>query len=219
MKTFAKRSMASLSLIAVLAAVPAPVGAEVGGTVTRELPEPILISAEAARPHWVGHWAEQDLMDLLEFGLASTRLVDDVRVTPDGAIQVSDAALFLLQMGSFPIAADRNVIDQAVEQGLIEAEEIADANGAVTREQFARWTARAMGLQMLAEYARIYMTTSFVDDDQLDAQYRNAVAILQEQGVIAGDGTSHFAPKRAITYAEACRILYNVRVKVEAAQE
>lgn len=213
------RSITGLTLLTLCAGLGGIASAEVGGTITRSL-QPVLINAPVVKSAWLGHWSEPALASLIERGLLSTRYLDDQRQTPETQVTVAEAAHLLLAIGRFPMAADRNVIDQAVEHGIIQAadfaEEKVDAEAVISREQFALWTARATGQKMMAEFARIYMTPDFADVDAIGAPYRNAVALLQGQSILAGDGASNFAPQRTLSLAEGVQILYNTHAALDA---
>lgn len=214
-----KRSITGLTLLTLSVGLSGIASAEVGGTITRSL-QPVPINAPVAKSAWQGHWSEPTLASLIERGLLSTRYLDDQRQSPERQVTVAEAAHLLLAIGQLPVAADRSVVDQAIAYEVIQAADFADekveAGAVISREQFALWTARATGQKMMAEYARIYMTPEFADVDAIGARYRNAVALLQQQGILAGDTDSQFAPQRTLSLAEGVQILYNTHAALDA---
>lgn len=217
MNNLLKHSAAGLAALSLLASFATTASAQVGGTITRDL-KPVPISAPLSA--WEGHWAAPTMTDLMAENVLSSRFVADTRLAPETSATVATAAEFLLKIGQFPIAADRNVVDEAVEKELILPtdfkDEKVDPNATVSRELFVLWTARATGQKMMAEYAMIYMTPNFADVDQIGGRYRNAVALMQRQGIIRGEENSAFAPQRAITLAESVQILHNALERAEA---
>lgn len=215
-----KHSVAGFTLLALLSGMGGMASAQVGGTITRSV-APILISAPLTPAAWNGHWAEKTVTNLIAQGLLGTHLIAKNQ-TPETQVTVATAADLLLTIGRYPVAADRNVIDQAVELGVIQPSDFADgqidAQAPVSRERFALWTARATGQKMMAEYAMIYMTPNFKDVDQIGAKFRNAVALLQNQGILAGDENALFTPQRTLTLAEGAQILANTRAVLNAQQ-
>lgn len=100
----------------------------------------------------------------------------------------------------------------ALQNGIILPEELAtlqNVRGSVPRELFALWAARAMGYGRVAKMeAKIAM--DFIDADQIDAKYQNAVALLSGLGVVSPDFNNRFNPKLSLTRAEAAKILFAV---------
>jgi hypothetical protein len=77
----------------------------------------------------------------------------------------------------------------------------------ITREAFARLVVVALGYDRIAEMKnQIWMP--FVDQAQIDPGARNAVAVLNGLGVIRGTPEGYFLPRKALTRAEAARILF-----------
>lgn len=219
MNKLLKHSVAGLTLFTLVAGMGGVASAQVGGTITRTA-QPVPINAPVTISPWAGHWSEPSLTSLIERGLLSTRFVDDQRQRPETQVTVATAAELLLGIGRFPMMADRNVVDQAVEHEVILAADFADGKidpaAVVSRELFAVWTARATGQKMMAEYAKIYMTPDFADADETDGRYRNAIALLQTQGIFKGNGNDLFAPKRALTLAEGVQVVYNTHAALDA---
>lgn len=217
MNRLIKRSVAGLSLLTLVAGTAGMAGAEVGGTITRTM-QPVPINAPLNQ--WHGHWSEPALANLIERGLLGSRYVEDKRQTPEAQVTLAAAADLLLSIGRFPVAMDRNVIDEAVERGLIQATDFADEKidpaVPVSRELFALWTARATGQMMMAEMAMIYMTPDLADADAIHGRYRNAVALLQEQGILAGNPDRQFLPQQTLTLAEGVQILANTQTALKA---
>lgn len=220
MNRLVKHSVAGLSLLTLVAGTGGIAAAQVGGTITRSL-QPVPISAPL-KTAWTGHWSEQALASLSGRGLIANYYLADQSRTPGTQVTLATAADLLLAIGRFPVAADRNVIDQAVELKVIQptdfAEERLDPTAPVSRELFALWTARATGQRMMAEYAMIYMTPNVTDADAINGRYRNAVALLQRQGILAGNENAQFLPQQTLTLAEGVQILYNVHAALEAIQ-
>lgn len=171
----------------------------------------------AAGNGWGGHWAEPDLNQLMTAGAYSADLLGAARFAPDVAIATADAAEMLHLIADLPISGD--ALTSAQEQGWIKAGDFAggkvDPAQQPTREQFALWTARAMGLSMLAENARWYTDPEFSDRDQIGGAFRNAVFVLQREGVLKGNPEGAFRPQDAITRAEAIRIVAQARADAQ----
>lgn len=203
-----KRSTVALGMIVALAGIAGPVSAQTLAVPVNAVP----INAVLPSAAWPGHWAQQDLQHAAMLGITAA---NRYFAQPELSLPVAGAAEVLTRMAGAVPPTGLDALAFAQEKGWIKASDFGaeqvTAEATVSRELFGVWTARAMGLGMLAENAKILMTPQFADADQIDGRYRNAVAILQEREIIHGAGDSAFAPKRSITAAEALRLLSNVR--------
>lgn len=167
----------------------------------------------AAGNGWGGHWAEADLNRLVKAGAYSTELVSEARFAPEAAIATADAAEILHLVVGLPVSGD--ALAAAQERGWIKAGDFVggkvDSAQQPTREQFALWTARALGLSTLAENARWYTYPEFTDRDTIGGAFRDAIFVLQREGVVKGNPEGTFRPREAITRAEAVRMVAQAR--------
>jgi hypothetical protein len=228
MKSF-KRSLAIMSMVATLTSIAVPVSAQVGapapapgqfGITAMPISAPIEVMPISAPidavpimaptfEAWADHWAQPDLEKALLLGVG---VHSAMFANPDGALPAVGVAEVLRVIAGLE-DGEQGALALAQEKGLMTAADFGDAGltaeTPVSREQFAAFTARAMGWQMWSEYLKIFMYADFADADQISGQYNNAVALLQQRGVVHGDGATGFAPTRAVTAAEALRVLSN----------
>lgn len=190
-----------------------------------------LIEAQRYPSDIKGHAAEREIELLWARGVFE---LQDGKFNPDAAVTAEDLARWIvLARGYRPYmaydfalaekaagsiarqaatSANSAYFGAALQNGIILPEELAtikSLSSSVPREMFALWAARAMGYGRIAKM-ETRVELKFIDADQIDAKYQNAVALLNGLGVISGDYNNKFNPKQALTRADAARILFAV---------
>jgi len=150
---------------------------------------------------------------------------------PDEAVTAGEALDWLTQslwlehcVCSSHAAVDRHVIEalissphalafqSALLHGILKPEEVtgeAQLDSPISREQFALWLVRALGHERVALMeTRIPMP--FVDADQVQPAYANAVAILAGMGIAKGYPDGRFLPQAPLTRGEAAGLILQV---------
>lgn len=204
-----KRAIISLSLAALTTGAATPVWAHTDGAdqpMPLPIHAPILISAGAA---WQGHWAEQDLVLLRSSVGNQLEALLHGAVDPDEALPIQVLADVLAYM--FGAGGEQgDALERAVQLALIRPTDFATeqipAEQGVDRDVFALLLARALQVNG-AEDATIQLAPTFVDAEEIQTKYRAAVALMQAEGLLVGDGQGHFFPSQQVTYAQAVRTL------------
>lgn len=78
----------------------------------------------------------------------------------------------------------------------------------ITSAEAVTMLIRALGLEGLASYPNA--VTPFIDNDDIPAYARNAVAVAYRIGLISGDNRGYLRPNKYMTYEEASVLLYEL---------
>jgi hypothetical protein len=213
MNQYAKRMIATLCLTAVTTGMAAPVWAGTDSTADlKPMPinAPVLISAAEG---WQGHWAEKDLQALrTRVNLPPEMLLSDAG-DPDAAMPirfVADVLTYLFGAGGEP----GDALDRAVKRGLIRPADFAGEqirpDQPVSRELFALLLTRALGVNGAEAPVTAEPAPRFVDASDIQTTYRAAVALMQAEGLLVGDGEGRFSPTQPVTYAQVARTMVKV---------
>lgn len=201
-----QRALVSLSVFALTTGM---VPTAWAGTESTGGPRPTLVSVNEA---WQNHWAQHDLQALRSSVSMKPDALASGGYGPDEPISLrlaADVLVHLYGAGGVP----GNPLDQAVSLGLIRHADFADGQilevQNVPRQLFALFLTRALGVNG-AEDVATDATPNFVDSAAIDAKYRAAVAVMQGEGLLIGDGEGHFAPAQPVTFAQAVRTMLKV---------
>ncbi len=169
-----------------------------------------------------GHWAKPEV-ELLASKLVISGTAED-QYTPDALVTRAEFAAMLTRgLGLDPAAYSKTTfvdvavsdwyaeaVSTAVEAGLADGFETGEFRPSehITREQAAVMAARAVaaaGSHMSGAGQR--ERAAYVDEAQISAWAKEAVAQMSEAGIFAGRDGSSFAPEAAITRAEAAVVV------------
>jgi len=99
-------------------------------------------------------------------------------------------------------------VEKAVAAGIIPKTEKIDANKMITRQEAIKYIAVAFGIQGTKG------NTAFIDDQDIDEQYKGYVKAFYDMGYITGDNKdkskAKFNPKANYTRAEAMQVIDNI---------
>lgn len=179
----------------------------------------------------VGHWAEEDIMFLAslngmpatgsnigpgqsmtrgEFARAIAVILDIKSKEPEpvrarATVQVKNS-VFVDVSNENP---NKGYIEAVFEKGIMRGvgKDQFLPNGTITRAEIAAIIVRALGFEKLAPIQNY--STGFYDDDQIPGWSRDAIYIVRELGIMQGN-QGYFQPNRAMTKAEAARLLTNL---------
>ncbi len=170
---------------------------------------PFVQTAKAAYTDIAGHYAEEAILALASIGAG----IGDTAFMPDAIITQAEFVGLISNcvMDYYPISGgavdEARLYSYAVNRGILPAEEEAP-DTPLTRELAVAYLLRAMEYGRFAEIPGIFRC-DFADADAIDPELYGYVAIAKGLGLINGDGTGHFAPKREMTRGEAAVVIYN----------
>ena len=99
-------------------------------------------------------------------------------------------------------------VEKAVAAGIIPKTEKIDANKMITRQEAIKYMAVAFGIQSSQG------NTAFIDDQDIDKQYKGYIKAFYDMGYITGDNKdkskAKFNPKAYYTRAEAMQVIDNI---------
>ena len=99
-------------------------------------------------------------------------------------------------------------VEKAIAAGILPKTEKIDANKMITRQEAIKYIAIAFGIQSSQG------NTPFIDDQDIDKQYKGYVKAFYDMGYITGDNKdkskSKFNPKANYTRAEAMQVIDNI---------
>jgi len=99
-------------------------------------------------------------------------------------------------------------VEKAIAAGIIPKTEKIDANKMITRQEAIKYIAVAFGIQSSQG------NTPFIDDQDIDEQYKGYVKAFYDMGYITGDNKdkskAKFNPKANYTRAEAMQVIDNI---------
>ena len=99
-------------------------------------------------------------------------------------------------------------VEKAVAAGIIPKTEKIDANKMITRQEAIKYMAVAFGIQSSQG------NTPFIDDQDIDEQYKGYIKAFYDMGYITGDNKdkskAKFNPKANYTRAEAMQVIDNI---------
>lgn len=78
----------------------------------------------------------------------------------------------------------------------------------ITREEIAYYFIQCLSLEKVASLQGIY-STGYSDQGSIDNKYIGAVALAKALGIVEGDSSNNFNPKRNVTRLEAANMLVN----------
>ena len=99
-------------------------------------------------------------------------------------------------------------VEKAIAAGIIPKTEKIDANKMITRQEAIKYIAEAFGIQSSQG------NTPFIDDQDIDKQYKGYIKAFYDMGYITGDNKdkskAKFNPKANYTRAEAMQVIDNI---------
>ena len=99
-------------------------------------------------------------------------------------------------------------VEKAIAAGILPKTEKIDANKMITRQEAIKYIAEAFGIQSSQG------NTPFIDDQDIDEQYKGYVKAFYDMGYINGDNKdkskAKFNPKAYYTRAEAMQVIDNI---------
>lgn len=90
----------------------------------------------------------------------------------------------------------------------MEETKTADCNAPLTREMLSRYLIWRMGQQKAAALDPIFCYP-FADEADTDPTLKGDIAIAHGLGILKGDGSGNFYPKKELTRAEAASVIYH----------
>lgn len=210
MKHHVRLAIASLTLAALTTGMAAPVLAnttDTSGLRPMLVNTPVPISAGGG---WLGHWAEKDLQVLRFSANLQPEVLVGGAVDPNDALQiqqVADVLTYIYGAGG----ESGNVLERATKLGLLRPTDFAgesiDPTQPVSRERFALLLTRALGMNGAEDSVDAQTLPSFIDASAIQPAYRAAVAMLQAEGLMIGDGEGRFSPSEPVSFAQAAKTL------------
>ena len=99
-------------------------------------------------------------------------------------------------------------VEKAIAAGILPKTEKIDANKMITRQEAIKYIAEAFGIQGTKG------NTAFIDDQDIDKQYKPYIKAFYDMGYITGDNKdkskAKFNPKAYYTRAEAMQVIDNI---------
>ena len=99
-------------------------------------------------------------------------------------------------------------VEKAIAAGILPKTEKIDANKIITRQEAIKYIAIAFGIESSQG------NTAFIDDQDIDAQYKPYIKAFYDMGYITGDNKdkskAKFNPKANYTRAEAMQVIDNI---------
>ena len=99
-------------------------------------------------------------------------------------------------------------VEKAIAAGILPKTEKIDANKMITRQEAIKYIAEAFGIQSSQG------NTAFIDDQDIDKQYKGYIKAFYDMGYITGDNKdkskAKFNPKANYTRAEAMQVIDNI---------
>ena len=99
-------------------------------------------------------------------------------------------------------------VEKAIAEGIVPKTEKIDANKMITRQEAIKYIAIAFGIESSQG------NTPFIDDQDIDEQYKGYVKAFYDMGYITGDNKdkskAKFNPKANYTRAEAMQVIDNI---------
>jgi len=160
-----------------------------------------------------GHWAENDIMTLLEVGIIE---VDSKAFAPDENIKQKDFIRILINslQPNYRIlpydssSAEEEYNDyykQAISRKIITEKE-KNPDSELTRSQAAKMLVKAMNLGFIADKSEIF-ALNYKDNESISKEMRGYVAIVTGLNIMSGKEGGLFAPEDKLTRAEAAATL------------
>lgn len=162
----------------------------------------------------VSHWAHSVIMQLKAAGIVDG--VDDLYYEPERSITYAEFLKLLVSVANLSdtgveVASLYGQEDEwyyeyakkAISHHIQIAEEPFDAP--LTREKMAQLlylTIQVKGITLSQD-----LDISFLDEDLINDEYREAVEVLSTSDVLRGDGTGNFRPKDSLSRAEAAVVI------------
>jgi hypothetical protein len=83
----------------------------------------------------------------------------------------------------------------------------------ITREEMAYYFIKCLGLEKVSSIKGVY-ATGYNDQNSIDSRYLGAVALAKGLGIITGDSSNNFNPKKNVTRLDAVNMIMNF-IKVQ----
>jgi hypothetical protein len=189
----------------------------------------------ARRPSDIeGHFAQREIELLWTRGVVE---LDGGKFSPEQVARVGDVVRWLVLargMAPYPLYDFRGAfrgsaagdtlaaelakspsgpyLGAALQAGIILPEDVLGGlkpDAAVSRQQLALWTARAMGYGAIVRMPN-RIELPFADRAAVGAWYANAVGLLSGLGAVKGGPDAMFEPQRAATRGEAAKMIFAV---------
>lgn len=211
-----KKKITSLALALTLSLSSATMAADLGQDIDKIVKEAgnvvagaqgVVASATtkiAAMFDIVEHWGKQYIKPLLEKEIISG--YPDGSFKPDAQIKVSEFTKLLVVAVSGEPAAYGSVwydkyTNKATQLGIILPGEFNNFEKAITREEMARMSVRALGQEVENS------NTSFSDDAQITPEFKGYINEAVRVGIVGGYPDGTFKPQGQATRAEASKML------------
>ncbi|RUT29017.1 hypothetical protein EJP77_16585 [Paenibacillus zeisoli] len=166
------------------------------------------------------HWAEANIQQAVDSGIV--RGYQDGTFRPNQSVTRAEFAVMLMNTlkpqeegatltftdaGKISAWAQRSIA-QAVQAGIVTGYEDGTfrADAHISRSEMAAMVAKALG-----QSAGAVSSTGFVDDKNIPAWAKSAVAALKQLAIIQGKGLNEFAPANTTTRAEAVTVLLKMQ--------
>jgi len=169
------------------------------------------------------HWARQPIQTMASYGIILG--YPDGTFRPDAAVSINEAIMMISRAAGFEVSTTmpdkspykkfpywmQDCLAFAVEEGILEEEEINDLNGnkAAKRYQVAVWAARAMGLDV--DYG-----LAFADAGDIPFYARPYVGGMCKYGFMIGYPGNIFQPNKSVSRAELAMVLYRILLAQDA---
>jgi len=151
-----------------------------------------------------GHWAEEQISKLAEYGVGYPA----EKFLPEEPLNQLDLLVLLSSAEGYRYTQDADQLYQwAYRTGLLTKTE-RNETMAVTRSQAVRMLVRGAGYRTVAQLKDIFRT-KFVDESEIPAEDYGYVALAQGFGIVQGDKENRFYPNMPTTRAEAAVMIYN----------
>jgi hypothetical protein len=159
------------------------------------------------------HWAAAPLTILADSGmLPSAGFQPNNPVTRRDALRVLMGSLGMMNtepgQTSQPLFndvslsdPDYDLIQSAVNNGVLDSCPYLDPDGTITRTDFTEWLVRALGYRQVAEMPAS-ISLDFTDVQPLSNTDRNYLAIAEGLGIVKGGAKVVFHPDASLTWAE-----------------
>ena len=150
-----------------------------------------------------GHWAEQEICKLAQFGVGYS--ANEFR--PDGALTQLDLVALMASAAGYRYdgAAADDLYEYAFSMGLLKREERNDT-ALLNRAETVRLLMEALGYGEVARLTGIFRT-GFADDAAIPAAAYGHVALAKGMGLVAADSSNCFRPADTATRAQAAVML------------
>lgn len=148
-----------------------------------------------------GHWCEKTVKELLESGY----YIPGDKFNPDNNISQINFFRYMLSRDVIDYSEDE-LYDVLIDRGIIKNEE-RNASGPVTNKDAAKFIARYLGYEKLAQNSKIF-SNQF--KDSIDDDYLGYATICYGLNIIKGDSKGNFNQNQNLSNAESAVYIHNM---------